>query len=358
VLSVPPTRRYESCNVPPPPRDSLPAAKDSSYVYNHEDAMDFFTDAFCVDHPHFQKSERSFRDWVKAPHANRAAFDKAVAWRPAYDLAREITCTVFGMELANELDTHVAREKTTARDAIRRANKKLSSYQRLSVYMQRHLAGFPQGARMDVFNSGTKGWRKWAKANTVLIYESASREQSEIIDPLKLQSLELRHPGSTDERAAIPASVIATENILTHVLGSILQAWRRQIIKLSVQHESLEDQVYERPSDDSHAGGLWGMSQHALEIAKLVNRHSALCQDVREYFNHFAERDRDNGWLEDILKGFHHTSETIKDDFINPTDYMIDLVRKRRPLFPRLLRTDRASSRCISRSASAIHASL
>lgn len=320
--------------------------------------MDFFTDAFCVDHPHFQKSERSFRDWVKAPYANRAAFDKAVAWRPAYDLAREITCTVFGMELANELDTHIAREKTTARNAIRRANKKLSSYQRLSVYMQRHLAGFPQGARMDVFNSGTKGWRKWAKANTVLIYESASREQSEIIDPLKLQSLELRHPGSTDERAAIPASVIATENILTHVLGSILQAWRRQIIKLSVQHESLEDQVYERPSDDSHAGGLWGMSQHALEIAKLVNRHSALCQDVREYFNHFAERDQDNGWLEDILKGFHHTSETIKDDFINPTDYMIDLVRKRRPLSPRLLRTDPASSRCISPSASAIHASL
>jgi hypothetical protein len=288
--------------------------------------MDFLTDAFCIDHPHFQKSERSFRDWVRTPHANRAAFDKAVAWRPAYDLAREVTCIVFGMELGQELDTHIAREHITPRAAIRRANNKLSSYQRLSVYMQRHLAGFPQGARMEVFNSGTKGWRKWAKANTVLIYESTSGRQSQIIDALKLQSLELRHPGSTDEWAATPSAIIATENVLTNVLDSILKAWRRQITKLSVQHERLEDQVYERPSDDSHAGGLWGMSQHALEMAKLVNRHYALCQDVREYFNYFAEREEDNGWLEDVLKGFRQTSDTIKDDFINPTDYMIDLV--------------------------------
>ena len=31
--------------------------------------------------------------------------------------------------------------------------------------------------------------------------------------------------------------------------------------------------------------------------------------------------------MEDILKSFHHTSQTIKDDFIDSTDYMIDLVR-------------------------------
>src|SRR2546423_1885922 len=178
-LSLPLAQRYESCNISSP-RESLPTANKPRYVDNHEEAMDFLTDAFCVDHPHFHKSERSFRDWVKTPHANRAAFDKAVAWRPAYDLAREVICTVFGMELANEFDAHIAREKTTARDAIRRAKKKLSSFQRLSIYMQRHLAGFTQGVKMDVFNSGTRGWRKWAKANTVLIYESTSREQNQI----------------------------------------------------------------------------------------------------------------------------------------------------------------------------------
>src|SRR5947209_13636844 len=182
-----------------------PKANVTSYIYNHEDAMDFLIDAFCIDHPHFEKSERGFRDWVKTTHANRAAFDKAMAWRPAYDVARDITCTVFGLELGHELDTHVARKHIATRDAIRRANGKLSKYQRISVYMQRQLAGFPQGARMEVFNSGTRAWRKWAKANTILICESTSGEQAPIVDAVKLQTLELHHPGSTDEWAATPA---------------------------------------------------------------------------------------------------------------------------------------------------------
>jgi hypothetical protein len=291
--------------------------------------MDFLTDAFCIDHPHFHKSERSFREWVRAPYANRAAFDKAVAWRPAYDLARDITCTVFGMEMGHELDSLIAPEHITKRDAIRRANRKMSTYQRLSVYVQRHLAGLPHGTRVHVFNSGTKGWRKWAKENTVLIYESCSGEQSQIVNALKLQSLELHHPGSTDSRAATPAAIVAAENVVSNVLDSILKAWRRQINKLSVQHAILEDQVYERPSDDRNSSGLWSMSQYALEMAKLVNRHSTLCQDVQEYFNHFAERDEDSGWLEEVLKGFRQTSTSIREDFINPTDYMIDLVRER-----------------------------
>jgi hypothetical protein len=341
--------------VPRSKDEFCPKANMTSYIYNHDDAMDFLTDAFCIDHPHFEKSERGFRDWVKTTHANRAAFDKAMAWRPAYDLARDITCTVFGLELGHELDAHVARKHIAMRDAIRRANSKLSRYQRISVYMQRQLAGFPQGARMDVFNSGTKGWRKWAKANTVLICESASGEQAPIIDALKLQTLELHHPGSTDEWAATPAVIIATENVLSSVLDSILKAWRRQINKLSVQHALLEDHVYERPSDDSHAGEIWAMSQHALEMAKLASRHSTLCQDVQEYFNYFAERDDGNAWLEVVLKGFRQMSVSVRDDFIDPTNYMIDLVRQHFRSFTQQVLT---VLRCISRSASAIRVSL
>jgi len=290
--------------------------------------MDFLTDAFCIDHPHFEKADRSFREWVRTRRANRTVFDKATAWRPAYDLARDITCTIFGIELGHELDPDIARQNIKTHAAITRANKKLSSYQRLSVYMQRHLSGFPHGARMGVFNSGTRGWRKWAKSNTVLIYESSSAEQPQIVNALQLQNLELHHSGSSNEWARNPHPVFATENVLTSILDNILKAWRRQITKLSVQHALLEDRVYERPSDDRHAGELWSMSQHALEMAKMVNRHSTVCQDVQEYFNHFAERDEKEGWLGNVLKGFRQTSVSIREDFIAPTDYMIDLVRE------------------------------
>ncbi len=63
-------------------------------------------------------------------------------------------------------------------------------------------------------------------------------------------------------------------------------------------------------------------------MAKLVNRHATLCQDVQEYFNLFAERDEEEDWLDDILKTFRQTSVTIREDFIGPTEHMIDLVRE------------------------------
>lgn len=296
------------------------------YVHNHEEAMQFLSDSLCIEHSHFEKAERSLREWITTPRANRGAFDKAVAWRPCYDISRDLICTIFGLELGSELDAHIAREKLSTRDAIRRANKKASSYSRLSVYMQRRLPSFPQGSRMEVFNSGTRGWQKWTKANTIVIYETTSMERPRIIDALKIQSLELRQTQTNDGRSPVPAEVVACENIVLSVLDNILRAWRRQITLLSVQHEFLEDQVYERPSDDSHAGGLWGMSQHSLELAKLVNRHSTLCQDVQEYFNVFSERNEGHLWLEDILKGFRQISVSIREDFIGPTDYMIDLV--------------------------------
>ena len=289
--------------------------------------MDFLTEAFCVDHPHFEKSERGFREWTKKAHANHGAFEKAMAWRPSYDIARDIACTVFGVELGRELGIHVAEKHLSTREALRRAKAKKSSYQRLSVYMQRHLPSVP-GSKMTIFNSGTKGWRKWARANTILIYESASGDQINIVDPLSLRALELRHPVATDEWAAVPAAVTATENVLTLVFESIVKAWHRQITKLSIQHASLEDRLYETPSDDRHAGALWGMSQHALEMAKLVNRHATLCQDVQEYFNIFAERDEEEDWLDDLLKSFRQTSVTIREDFISPTEHMIDLVQE------------------------------
>lgn len=297
-----------------------------SYVNKHEEAMEFLAEAFCIDHLHFEGSERSFRDWYKRSVANRGAFDKAVAWRPSYDLARDTISTIFGVELGHELDAHISRERISMHDAGPKAGNKALSFQRLSVYTQRSLSSPRQGSKVHVFNSGTRGWRSWSRTNTILIYESASGQQSNIIDPVGLQGLELRTSVTTDGINLPQAVVAATEDVLTSVLGSILKAWHKQINKLSVQHAALEDRVYERPSDDSHAGGLWGMSQHALEMAKLVNRHATLCQDVQQYFNQFADRHEEDKWLEDVLKGFRQTSVTVREDFIGPTDYMIDLV--------------------------------
>ena len=67
-------------------------------------------------------------------------------------------------------------------------------------------------------------------------------------------------------------------------------------------------------------------------MAKLVNRHSNLIEDVQENFNQFAERSNDYDWLDDVSKSFRQVSILMQQDFIQPTEHMIDLVGPKSPI--------------------------
>ena len=302
------------------------------YVQNNVEAMNFLTNVFHLDHPSFEKFEGSLKDWIHEQRSHRDSSTKTISWKPTYDLTRDVTCTVFGVDLGSGLggikaapDIALPGKKSFDHRVVTHGLS-ASQPQRLSVYIQRKLDSFPEAGKIDVFN--TSADEKWqcAHQNTILIYENSHDDCEEIIQGPALLDLEWKT--DTTKAGDPDAALIKTmEHILLHVFTKVLRAWRKQLALLSIQHAQLEDRVYGQPSDDSHATELWAMSKYLWGMAKLVNRHSNLIEDVQENFNQFAERTGEHDWLDYILRDFRQASITIQEDFIRPTEHMIDLVR-------------------------------
>ena len=309
------------------------------YIQNNAEAMNFLTNVFRLDHASFDKFEGSFKDWIHEQRSHHDSSTKTISWKPTYDLTRDITCTVFGLDLGSGL-AGISAAPNIALPGKKSFDPRVVTHginasqpQRLSVYIQRKLDGFPEAGKMGVFN--TNASEKWqcAHQNTILIYEKSHDDCEEIIQGPALLDLEWK-VGTTKEGDPDAALIKTMEHILLHVFTKVLRAWRKQLALLSIQHAQLEDRVYGQPSDDSHATELWGMSKYLWGMAKLVNRHSNLIEDVQENFNQFAERSGEHDWLDDIVRDFRQASITIQEDFIRPTEHMIDLVRSQTPFFP------------------------
>ncbi len=300
------------------------------YVQNNAEAMDFLINIFRLDHTSFEKFEGSFKDWIHEQKSHRDSSNKTISWKPTYDVTRDITCTVFGLDLGSRLaGAQVAPNialpgKKNFDRRVLTTGLSASHPQRLSVYIQRKLDSFPEVGKMGVFNTSAREKWQCAHQNPILIYENSHDDCEEIIQGQGLLDLEWK--ASNTDKESDAALVRTMEHILLHIFTKVLRAWRKQLALLSIQHGQLEDRVYDQPSDDSHATELWAMSKYLWSMAKLVNRHSNLIEDVQEHFNQFAERSNDHDWLDDILRDFRQASVTIQDDFIRPTEHMIDLV--------------------------------
>lgn len=306
------------------------------YVQNNAEAMDFLTNVFRLDHPSFEKFDGSFKDWVHGQKGDRDTSNKTIAWKPSYDVTRDITCTVFGLDLGSGLAGIQAAPsislpgKKSLDPRVLTTGLSASRPQRLSVYIQRKLEGFPEAGKMGVFNTSANERWQCAHQNTILIYENFHDDCEQIIQGPALLDLEWKPSITKNDQVPDAALIKTMEHILLHVFTKVLVAWRKQLALLSIQHAQLEDRVYGQPSDDSPATELWAMSKYLWGMAKLVNRHSNLVEDVQEHFNHFAERrNDDHDWLGDLLRDFRQASITIQEDFIHPTEHMIDLVRSR-----------------------------
>jgi hypothetical protein len=302
------------------------------YIQNNVEAMNFLTNVFHLDHGSFEKFEGSFKDWIHEQKSHRDSSTKTISWKPTYDLTRDITCTVFGLDLGSGLAGVQAAPnialpgKKSFDPRVVTHGISASQPQRLSVYVQRKLDGFPEAGKMGVFNTSTSEKWQCAHQNTILIYENSHDDCEEIIQGPALLDLEWK-AGTTKDGDPDVALIRTMEHVLLHVFTKVLRAWRKQLALLSIQHAQLEDRVYGQPSDDSHATELWAMSKYLWGMAKLVNRHSNLIEDVQENFNQFAERSEEHDWLDDVLRDFRQASITIQEDFIRPTEHMIDLVR-------------------------------
>ncbi|EXJ74411.1 uncharacterized protein A1O5_02707 [Cladophialophora psammophila CBS 110553] len=344
------------------------------YVCNNEEAVNYLSNAFGISGSSTETGERSFRDWMQDDRDTRRASHKAIRWRPAFDIARGVICTAFGLDFGSLVvprqgtppppphhQQHSQPSQTTTASLYR---------QRISVYMQRASSQALPGPRVTRFNSGSRHLHDMAKRDTIIICEYSSGEAGEIVSANVLLGLNpgpFPTPRSGDGEEAKPildrnvcASTPTLQAVLSHIFDGLYQLWRDQIALIHEPHASLEDHIYAHPSDSSRARDVWAMSQRLHNMLKLVNRHSKVIEAVQDDFAVFAEMERhypDGGgrgaerkdgepgsgrdgrrasggtrssctWLTPLLDDFEILAENIGTDYLEPLEHMIDLMYK------------------------------
>ena len=68
------------------------------------------------------------------------------------------------------------------------------------------------------------------------------------------------------------------------------------------------------------------MSQRLHTMLTHINRHAKVIEAVQNDFHLFSERLKEREWLAHTLDDFEHLGETIRVDYLDPLEHMIDLV--------------------------------
>lgn len=293
--------------------------------------MTYLSRAFSMNNSVFERSGKTFLEWATKDRTERGAAKKISVWRPCFDTDRDLICTAFGLEHSLASASTLKKEGTAnpvgSKSAkIKNLSSQIESYQRrFAVYLQRQAKEIPKApTKVAPHKPPGSEQREFSQDNTIIIYEAAPADSGDFVlnaDPGRLGQ---RTPHATDDDE--PEVFAVMESVISSVFERVLDVWNHEVALLDVQYSTLEDQIYERPSDDTHAGELWAFSKRVLEMEKLVKFHSILLEDVEASFDNFAERTEPTEWLEQTSKDFEQLGKAILDDFIVPTEHMIDLV--------------------------------
>lgn len=297
--------------------------------------MEFLTEKFSIDNVTFEMNGKVFSKWIRKDRLERGAAKKVCIWPPSSDSSRSISWMAFGLEHGTSVFSTLSPDSSgNSNKAARVERSWLTSLKHSQTQYQRRLTVYSQ-QRDERHPTETMitDYASWAGSkqhglsceNTIIIYDICPLQSGEILlDWTEDQFCQQR---TIADRGKETPLFVGMEKILENVFASALETWKKQVALLEVQYTSLEDRVYELPSDDSHAGELWAISKHLLEMSNLVTFHSDLIKDVQEGFNNFRRPDGEDRWLDDTVKDIEQLGSTIQKVLIQPTDHLLDLVR-------------------------------
>ena len=291
------------------------------YACNHNEALNFLSSQYGISSASREVGERSFREWMQGERDSRRANNKAVRWRPAFDVARKLTATAFAIDFGAVIFPDENGELPT--DRSKSYLYESTHRQRLAVYMQRPTENKNHFPRATRFTTGSKSLPPYAKLPTIIVCESSAGGVGEVVSIGPLLGLDIPSRSSDPPSEAVNN---AFESILSRVTEDILRLWEQQITLLHEPHAELEDAIWSRPADSSRAREVWSMSQRLHTILKHVNRHEKVLEAIEDDFQVFSEREEEQEWLDHTLDEFEHLAETIRVDYLEPLEHMIDLV--------------------------------
>lgn len=315
-------------------RVHLAALADShSRICNNDETVSYVEDAFAITGSpnEVHLDERGFGKWMQAKRDQRRATNMTIRWRPAYDTSRGVMCGALGLDFGPLLLDEQQGElpsSETSKGSTQASSKKAQSQplqKRIAIYMQRTLTSALPGPKVTQFTSRLRDTEKFAfKSNdTLLICESSSDSTG----PLS-KSNHLRALSPIDHSLnRLPGSSGLIAGAVRHCFEEVAWYWESQILIVHEKHAEIEDLIYTRPADASHARRVWAMSQRLHSMQKLINRHLELTETFKDDFKIFAELDREVDFLDDIIAELRRQSNAIHGDYIEPLEHMIDLVR-------------------------------
>ncbi|KAA6411336.1 MAG: hypothetical protein FRX48_04616 [Lasallia pustulata] len=139
----------------------------------------------------------------------------------------------------------------------------------------------------------------------------------------------------------IPLSPISTRDstaalellqaIVRFSFNKIVSDWRGYIKVMGSHISRLEEQIYDKPEDDSKAKELWSMSKQLLEMEKLLISQTFLIKVVQANFISPATAGPDTvekDWLKDLWTDLEELRNNIQEDLIKAVTQMVDLMYK------------------------------
>ncbi|KPI34896.1 uncharacterized protein AB675_2247 [Cyphellophora attinorum] len=282
---------------------------------NNRESLDHLVHDFGINNISHEGGEKSVREWMRADASSRRAAGKAMKWRPSYDDTRKMICSAFALDFGKVLVPNSSNSWSRNKEAD--ADLAESTHpQRVAVYMQR------KAATVTTSNAEAGGLRVMPSGTTGASHPYAFRSVG--ID--KLRGLEI---SNSDPSAAICE---AMQFIILHVTSGVYRLWNQQLHLLDEPHSELEDHIFSQPSDPSRAREVWRMSQRLHDMSKLLERHKSIIEFVQDDFLPFAElpyvedEAKEAKWLDRIIEEFQDLSATIRADYVDTMERMIDLI--------------------------------
>lgn len=275
-------------------------------------------EAFAISSPEIHYGERGFREWMQEDRDSRRSSNMTIRWRPGFDVNRQVICTAIGIDLGSSNATFDQVGPTHGKPP--QQDQSLFRKRRIAIYMQPSPSAATPNPRVTQFNSRGQKFANFARQDTIVVCEYSSDAWSEISSTPSLLALSPVAGLPKSSPAAVMASVTA------HIFWEIVSKWQSHIAAIHQPFADLEELVHGQPSDITHSNQVWEWSRYLQNMLKLVGRHLKAIQTFQDDFELFAELE-DVEWLDDALMEMKHVADTIRGDYIEPLEHMIDLVR-------------------------------
>ena len=83
--------------------------------------------------------------------------------------------------------------------------------------------------------------------------------------------------------------------VLNDIFKALTSSWQGFLRLGQVHIAILEDKVYERPNDETHAAELWSNSAHWLKVEKVATHHTRVVAEMQVYLHSCASKAIRNG---------------------------------------------------------------